>query len=115
MDIFCLLNQQLIKLLTTKLPTLDSDWLNSLVLDKLTYQQKTFASSLPSQALEHLDLAALLCVADQNWYDIANQGRFNREARNGLKEAKTIRKYWAHAPTEGLRSDMLYRDVDCYE
>ncbi|WP_255188120.1 DEAD/DEAH box helicase [Methylomonas rapida] len=115
MDIFSLLNQQLVKLLTTKLPALKSDWWKSLVLDKLTYQQKTFAVSLPPQALERLDLAALLRIADQNWYDIANQGGFNREARNWLKEAQTIRNRWAHAPAEGLPDDMCYRDVDTIE
>lgn len=115
MEILSLLNQQLLKLLTVTLPALDSDWWNSLVLDKLTYQQKSFASSLPPQALERLDLAALLRIADQNWYDIANQGGFNREARNWLKEAQTIRNRWAHAPAEGLPEDMCYRDVDTIE
>lgn len=67
MEILGLLNQQLVKLLETVMPALDSDWWNSLVLEKLTYQQKTFASSLPAQALERLNLAALLRVADQNW------------------------------------------------
>lgn len=31
---------------------------------------ETFASSLPPQALEQLDLASLLRIAEQNWYDI---------------------------------------------
>jgi hypothetical protein len=69
MEILSLLNEQLVKLLEPVMPALDPDWWRSLVLDKLTYQQKTFASSLPSQALERLDLASLLRVADQNWYD----------------------------------------------
>lgn len=115
MEILSLLNQQLVKLLTATVPALDSDWWNSLVLDKLTYQQKSFAASLPPQALERLDLAALLRIADQNWYDIANQGGFNRESRNWLKEAQTIRNRWAHAPAEGLPDDMRYRDVDTIE
>jgi len=115
MEILGLLTQQLVKLLETAMPALDSDWWNSLVLDKLTYQQKAFASSLPTQALERLDLAALLRVADQNWYDIAAVGTFNREARNWLKEAQTIRNRWAHAPAEGLPDDMRYRDIDTIE
>ena len=115
MEILDLLNQQLVKLLTTALPKLNSDWWNSLVLNKLTYQQKTFASSLPAQALERLDLAALLRVADQNWYDIASQGDFNRETRNWLKEAQSIRNRWAHAPAEGLPDDVRYRDIDTIE
>lgn len=115
MEIIYLLNQQLVKLLATIMPALDSDWWNSLVLDKLTYQQKSFASSLPAQALERLDLAALLRIADQNWYDIASQGGFNRDARNWLKEALTIRNRWAHAPAEGIPDDMRYRDIDTIE
>ncbi|OAI22829.1 hypothetical protein A1356_18650 [Methylomonas koyamae] len=70
---------------------------------------------MPPQALERLDLAALLRLADQNWYDIANQGGFNREARNWLKEAQTIRNRWAHAPAEGLPDDVRYRDIDTIE
>uniref|UniRef100_UPI004048714F DEAD/DEAH box helicase n=1 Tax=Methylotuvimicrobium sp. KM2 TaxID=3133976 RepID=UPI004048714F len=115
MEILSLLNQQLVKLLTATLPTLDSNWWNSLVLDKLTYQQKSFAVSLTPHALERLDLAALLRIADQNWYDIAREGGFNREARNWLKEAHTIRNRWAHAPAEGLPGDMCFRDVDTIE
>ncbi len=115
MEILGLLNQQLVKLLEGVMPVLDSDWWNSLVLDKLTYQQKTFASSLPSPALERLDLAALLRVADRNWYDIASQGDFNRETRNWLKEAQSIRNRWAHAPAGGLPDDIRYRDIDTIE
>ena len=115
MEILGLLNQQLINVLSTVLPSLDQDWWNSLVLDKLTYPQKTFASSIPPQALERLDLAALLRVADQNWYDISSKGGLNREARNWLKEAQTIRNRWAHAPVGGLPDDICYRDIDTIE
>jgi hypothetical protein len=115
MEILGLLNQQLVKLLTSVLPELDSDWWNTLILDKLTYQQKSFASSLPPQSTENLDLAALLRVADQNWYDISSKYGFNREARNWLKEAQSIRNRWAHAPAEGLPEDMRYRDIDTIE
>jgi hypothetical protein len=51
MEILGLLNQQLVKLLEAIMPALDSDWWNSLVLNKLTYQQKTFASSLPPTSI----------------------------------------------------------------
>ncbi|MFM8445071.1 MAG: DEAD/DEAH box helicase [Methylococcus sp.] len=115
MEILGLLNQQLVNVLTTILPSLEQDWWNSLVLDKLTYPQKTFASSIPPQALERLDLAALLRIADQNWYDISSKGGLNREARNWLKEAQTIRNRWAHAPAGGLPDDLCYRDVDTIE
>lgn len=115
MEILSLLNQQLLTLLSKTLPVLSSDWWQSLVLEKLTFQQKTFVTNQPASTLERLDLAALLRVADQNWYDIANQNHFNREARNWLKEAQIIRNRWAHAPAEGLPDDMRYRDIDTIE
>ncbi|MDP3334266.1 MAG: hypothetical protein Q8Q40_11190 [Methylococcaceae bacterium] len=80
MEILALLNQQLLTLLNNTLPKLDLNWWQLLVLDKLTFQQKTFATNLPTNSLEKLDLAALLRIADQNWNDIANQGQSNREA-----------------------------------
>jgi len=115
MEAFNLFNQQLLKVLCTVLPAIDEDWWNSLVLEKLTYTQKTFASSIPPQALELLDLAALIRITDQNWNCIASKSGFNREARNWLKEAQTIQNRWAHAPAEGLPEDIRYRDVDTIE
>ncbi|MCQ8127715.1 hypothetical protein [Methylomonas rivi] len=60
MEILGLLNQQLVKLLTATFPALVFHWWNLLLLSKLTYQQNSFAASLPPQALERQDLAALL-------------------------------------------------------
>ncbi len=115
MEILALLNQQLVTLLNNTLPALAPDWWQTLVLDKLTFQQKAFAENQQEGILERLDLAALLRVADQNWYDIAHQGGFNREARNWLKEAQSIRNRWAHAPAGGLPDDVCYRDIDTIE
>jgi SNF2 family DNA or RNA helicase len=115
MESLNLLNNQLVKLLKHLLPELESGWWTSLVLDKLTIQQKTFAAKLPPEAIECLDLSALLRIADQNWYDIANQGRFSKETRNWLKEAQTLRNRWAHAPAGGLPDDVCYRDIDTIE
>jgi len=82
MEILNLLNHQLVKLLTSTLPRLDPDWWNCLVLEKLTYQQKAFATSLPLQGLERLDLAASLRVADQNLHRIADEDCFKLKIRN---------------------------------
>ena len=79
MDILSTLNFQLNKLLKLSLPQIESDWWRLLVLEKLTYQQQSFAQNLPNNALDQLDLSALLRVIDQNWYDIANQCHLSKD------------------------------------
>jgi len=107
MDILSTLNRQLNAVLNQSLPQIDPNWWHTLVLEKLTFQQKSFAQNLSSNALDQLDLSALLRVIDQNWYDIANHCNFGKDARNWLKEAQSIRNRWAHAPVGGLPDDVL--------
>ncbi len=57
-------------------------------MEKLTFQQQAFARQYNPDALEQLDLAALLRVVDQNWYELTQKLNLNKEARNWLKEAK---------------------------
>ncbi|MEI6268264.1 MAG: SNF2-related protein [Methylococcaceae bacterium] len=115
MEILTLLNRQLKAVLFKSLTQIESNWWQSLVLDKLTFQQKLFAQNFPQNALEQLDLSALLRIVDQNWYDISNQYNFSKESRNWLKEAQSIRNRWAHAPADGLADDICYRDIDTIE
>ncbi len=115
MEILSTLNRQLNIVLNQSLPQIESNWWKSLVLEKLTFQQKSFAQNLPTNALDQLDLSALLRVTDQNWYDISNQYNFGKDARNWLKEAQSIRNRWAHAPAGGLPDDVSYRDIDTIE
>ncbi len=74
MEILSTLNRQLNVVLNQQsLSQIEPNWWHSLVLEKLTFQQKSFAQNLPTKALDQLDLSALLRVADQNRYDISNQ------------------------------------------
>lgn len=115
MKALSLLNHQLVATLSKALAQLESNWWQTLVLDKLTFQQKSFAQNLSANALNQLDLSALLRVADQNWFEISNICNLNKDARNWLKEAQSIRNRWAHAPTGGLPDDVCYRDIDTIE
>jgi ATP-dependent helicase HepA len=110
-----LLTSQLIHVLNDSLPQISGSWWDSLVIDKLTFQQQSLARQNNLNSLEQLDLAALLRVADQNWYELSLQLNLDKVALNWLKEAMTIRNRWAHAPAEGLPCDMLYRDIDTVE
>lgn len=58
------------------------------------------------------DLAGLLRVLDQNWYQISNSLDLTSEARHFFKEMQTVRNHWAHADTEGFLVDDIYRDLD---
>ena len=115
MDITAIFNRELHQLLSKSLPTITEDWWQSLVIDKLTFQQKSFAQNLPIDALDQLDLAALLRVLDQNWYEISSKHNLSKDSRNWLKEAQSIRNRWSHAPANGLPNDVCYRDIDTIE
>ena len=106
------LTNQLILVLKDSLPKISTSWWTLLVIEKLTFQQQSFARQYSPDTLEQLDLAALLRVVDQNWYDLAQTLNLNKDARNWLKEAQTIRNRWAHAPAGGLPDEVYYRDLD---
>ena len=110
-----ILTHQLILVLKDTLPKISIAWWTSLVIEKLTFQQQSFATQYHTNSLEQLDLAALLRVTDQNWYDLTQKLNLNKDARNWLKEAQTIRNRWAHAPAGGLPDEVYYRDLDTIE
>jgi len=64
------------------------------------------------ESLASLDLAALLRVLDQNWYQISLKLNLTPEARHFVKEMQTVRNRWAHAGTEGFSVEDVYRDLD---
>ncbi len=110
-----ILPHTLLSVLTESLPQLSTSWWKELVLDRLNYQQQAFAKSSQAASLEQMDLAALLRILDQNWFEIARLRDFPSTARNWIKEAQTIRNRWAHAPASGLDDHDIYRDLDTVE
>lgn len=110
-----ILTHQLTHILRDTLPKISTSWWTSLVIEKLTFQQQSFARQHSPDALEQLDLAALLRVADQNWYKLSQQRNLDKTVRNWLKEAQTIRNRWAHAPAGDLPDEVYYRDLDTIE
>ncbi len=83
MEILSLLNQTLFNVLERVLTAIDNDWWKRQVLNQLTLQQKNIAQSkLLDGALEKLELAALLRITDQNWYDINQQINLGKDARH---------------------------------
>ena len=114
-DALAVLSQQLVVMLAEALPRLSTDWWREQVIEKLTFQQQGVIQAAGITDLVQLDLAALLRVLDQNWHEIAVNRAMPVAVRNWVKEAQTIRNRWAHAPTTGLPSEDVYRDLDTIE
>ncbi len=94
------------------LPAISEDWWNQAVLKCLSYQQQRRIEQQKVDSLTALDLAALLRVLDNNWYQISTKLDLTSEARHFVKEMHTVRNRWAHATTEGVTLEDTYRDLD---
>jgi ATP-dependent helicase HepA len=110
-----ILTRCLVTVLRDALPQLSDNWWKELVLEKLTYQQQAFVNSSRAGTFDDLDLASLLRIVDQNWFEIARLRELPRAARNWIKETQTIRNRWAHAPASGLDEHDIFRDLDTIE
>ncbi len=106
---------ELRNLLNSWLPQLSTDWWERYVLGVLTYQQQERVKQSRIDNLPSLDLAALLRVLDQNWFELASRFNWTKEARNWLKETQTIRNRWAHATAAETEPRDAYRDADTLE
>lgn len=94
------------------LPSLFEDWWKQAVLNTLSVQQRRRMEQRNIRSIAALDLAALLRVLDQNWYQISTKLDLTSEARHFVKEMQTVRNRWAHATTEGFPLEDVYRDLD---
>ena len=103
---------QLAVFLEKVLSPLIDDWWNKAVVNTLSFQQKRRLEQRNITSLGGLDLAGLLRVLDQNWYQISSSLSLTSEARHFVKEMQTVRNRWAHANTEGFPIDDIYRDLD---
>ena len=104
--------KQLSKWLKKNLSSLDEGWWKSLVLPALSYQQGQRVDRKNISELDGLDLAALLRVFDQNWYQFTQTFNFTTQDRHYVKEMQTIRNRWAHIDTQDFNSEDVYRDID---
>ena len=91
---------ELVRFLATKLPLVGEDWWKKNVADRLTFQHQRTVKERGFTTLQQLDLAALLRVLDQNWYELSNTLRLPREGRGWVKEMQTVRNKWAHLSGE---------------
>lgn len=94
------------------LSRLSADWWQKYVLSQLSFQQIQIVEQHKISELSRLDLAALLRILDRNWLEISRVESFAPGTRNFVKELQTIRNRWAHAGSEKVPHDDLFRDFD---
>lgn len=102
----------LVSFLESILPQLFEDWWQQAVVSKLTFHQQSRIEQDNLNTLSSLDLAALIRVLDQNWFQISNLLNLKRESRHYVKEMLTVRNQWAHLRADGLPLEDVYRDLD---
>ena len=111
---------QLIRTATTELaaflgkhmPVLGALWWKTHVVDRLSFQQQRTVQERNLTTLEQLDLAALLRILDQNWYELSQVLTMPREGRTWVRELQSVRNRWAHLSATPMPADDLYRDAD---
>ncbi|WP_374765290.1 DEAD/DEAH box helicase [Yunchengibacter salinarum] len=101
--------------LQRELPEFSEDWWEKNVIERLSFQQQRIIEEKRLASLRELDLAALLRVLDQNWFELSQKLKFPREGRNWVKELQTVRNKWAHAPADDAPPSEIYRDADTLE
>jgi len=111
-DLFKTATRELERFLSSALPALEPQWWQKLVLDRLSFQQQRIAQEKRFTKLADLDMAALLRVLDQNWFELSNTQSLPREARSWIKELQTVRNKWAHLPSSELPASESFRDAD---
>ena len=107
-----LATRELAKFLELKLPSISDRWWQSHVISKLSFHQQRIANERRQASLQQFDLAALLRIFDQNWFELSDQLALPREGRNWVKELQTIRNKWAHLSAEDTPPAEVYRDAD---
>jgi hypothetical protein len=102
----------LVRFLSTHLPALSDEWWEKHVMDRLSFQQQRMVQERNYRRLEQLDLAALLRVLDQNWFELSGRLGLPREGRHWVKELQTVRNKWAHASIAETPASENFRDAD---
>jgi len=111
-ELFSLLTSEFRDYLDNTLPRISSDWWKDHVLSQLSFQQIKIVEQHSITELSQLDLAALLRILDRNWFEISRVEALPPGTRNYVKELQTIRNKWAHAGSEKVSNDDLFRDLD---
>lgn len=111
-DLLPLATREIAAYLDANLPKLGEDWWQKHVLTRLSFQQQRMVQERRYTTLKQLDLAALLRIFDQNWFELSDAYSLSRDGRTWLKELQTVRNKWANLPADEMPPSEVYRDAD---
>lgn len=94
------------------LRSVSEDWWNECVIDKLSYSQGEIAREKGYSRLSDFDLAALLRIADRNWYAMRSITNLSAQERECIKEMMEVRNRWAHVSGSIPDKSSLQHDIN---
>ena len=93
------------------LPRVTNDWWNDCVIANLSYSQQIQAEENGYTELEQLDLAALLRITKQSWYDMRSFAYLPTSQRECVKAMIKVRNNWAHVAGLLPDKDQILNDL----
>lgn len=97
--------------LNKMLRQVSKDWWQECVLDKLSYNQRMIAVENNITKLEEFDLAALLRIADRNWYVMRDFAYLPTVERECLHNMMSVRNNWAHCSGTLPDNELIKKDI----
>jgi len=88
------------------------NWWEECVLDKLSYYQRETAIRKGFNKLSDLDLAAVLRIADKNWYDMRNFLYLPTSERECIRDMQAVRNNWAHCSESLPEKESIIHDIE---
>lgn len=101
----------LIKWLCKMLPRVSDAWWQECVLDKLSFNQRMIVEEKNITKLSDFDLAALLRIADKNWYAMRVFDYLPTSERDCIHEMVVVRNRWAHLSGELPSKECVQKDI----
>lgn len=96
--------------LSEQFSSFSGDWWTECVLEKLSFNQRTIAYEKNCSKISDFDLAALLRIADKNWYALNENAFFPPKYRNCIRDMMSVRNNWAHCSSELPSRQTLIND-----
>lgn len=94
------------------LPQISDKWWDECVIDKLSFNQKNIMQQKNITKLEEFDLAALLRIADRNWYAIGSYIYVTYSERENIRAMMKVRNNWAHCASSLPGKDDILNDME---
>lgn len=94
------------------LPRVSEDWWNECVLDRISYRQQEIAIEKGFKELADFDLAAVLRIADKNWYDMRSFAYLPTNERECIRDMQGVRNNWAHCAGTLPGKDAIIHDIE---